>query len=60
MKERQSHLTTYLVSEVDMQTLLSESESVELTGFGDPADSEEIIEYLILNDIDYTTITEEY
>ncbi|MFN2380576.1 MAG: hypothetical protein ABR519_10290 [Bacteroidales bacterium] len=60
LQERQSHLTTYLVSEVDMQTLLSESESVELTGFGDPADSEEIIEYLILNDIDYTTITEEY
>lgn len=58
--ERQSDLTTYLVSEVDMETLLSESQGVELTGFGEAVDSEEIIDYLILNDIDYTIFTEDY
>jgi hypothetical protein len=60
IRERQSDLTAYLASELDMETIISEAGGIEMTGFGEDADSEEIIDYLILNDIDYTIITEDY
>lgn len=59
-REQQSEVTAYLASELDMETLISEAGGIEMTGFGEDADSEEIIDYLILNDIDYTIITEGY
>jgi hypothetical protein len=58
--DRQPDITAYLASELDMETLISEAGGIEMTGFGEEADSEEIIDYLILNDIDYTIITEGY
>ena len=60
IREQQSEVTAYLASELDMETLISEARGIEMTGFGEDADSEEIIDYLILNDIDYTIITEGY
>jgi hypothetical protein len=60
IREHQSELTAYLASELDMETIISEAGGIEMTGFGEDADSEEIIDYLILNDIDYTIITEDY